>query len=463
LKSKLKEKYNFYQTILEEEKKNHLTKILQKHFSMIEYKVHSKEILRVDQIENEFKLLENKTEIYNEFKLKDEIINSFKYKVFGFCLEFFQNQFENEITIINSKLNELTEKYNIELSELKTSNEKEIAKKTTHIENQKVEIYNLRNQYSLLKEDFALLQNDRDQQIKQLNDKLVNQKDDSDSTIKELSEKLSYIEEKKRESERRVITIQGEYEKQKALLDQRIEFYSKQLEDYNKREKESVIELRSQIKEQQNAIKDNNSKYDNVIKSLNNQIEELQEKMVDYETIISGKESLLEIEKSKLEEHSIKHNMEVEDLKEKLSSIKNKLESERIKNGDEIRLKETEYSCKYNISLNKIEELELKMKNSEENSKSIIIQIERENAILRQNNEFLELQLKELNNLMEEQKKSHESILTRLEMKSSAEEGHEEYTKKIEELKEFFSLEKKQLEENFEKTRQLYLNQVMVL
>ena len=440
-----------------------MTKILQKHFSILEYKIHSKEIQRIEQIENEFKQLEFKTENYNEFRLKDEMINSFKYKVYAFCLEFFQNQFQNELTLLTSKLNELTEKYNVELIEIKTSNEKEILKKTSHIENLKAEIFNLRNQFSLLKEEFALLQNDRDQQIKQLNDKLFNQKDEFESTIKELSEKLNYTEEKKRESERRVISIQGEFEKQKALLDQRIEFYSKQLEDYNKREKDSVIELRSQIKEQQNAIKDNNSKYENIIKSLNSQIEELQEKMVDFETIISGKESLLEMEKSKLEEANIKHNMEVEDLKEKLYNLRNRLDSEKSKFMEEIKLKETEFSCKSNISFNKIEELELKIKNSEDNFKGIILQIERENAILKQNNEFLELQLKELNNLMEEQKKSHESILSRLEMKSLNQEGHEEYTKKIEELKEFFSLEKKQLEENFEKTRQLYLNQVRVL
>ena len=89
------------------------------------------------------------------------------------------------------------------------------------------------------------------------------------------------------------------------------------------------------------------------------------------------------------------------------------------------------------------------------------MKIERDNAILKQSNEFLELQLKELNSQLEEQKRSHDSILSRLEIKAFSQEGQEEYSKKIEELKEFFSNEKKQLDDNFEKSRQLYLTQVI--
>ena len=91
------------------------------------------------------------------------------------------------------------------------------------------------------------------------------------------------------------------------------------------------------------------------------------------------------------------------------------------------------------------------------------MKFEREIAILKQGNEFLELQLKELNNQLEDQKRSHDSILSKLEIKAFSQEGQEEFNRKIEELKEFFSNEKKQLNDNFEKSRQLYLTQVSIL
>ena len=232
--------------------------------------------------------------------------------------------------------------------------------------------------------------------------------------------------------------------------------------DYNKREKESVIELRSQIKEQQNAIKDNNSKYESIIKSLNNKLDELHEKLVDSETMLSGKDSLLELEKSKTEENNMKHNIEMDDLKENVESLKKKIEKEKIKFNGELKSKEIEFVNKYNIILNKLEESELKYRNCDESAKSVIMKIERDNAIMKQSNEFLDLQLKELTNQFDEQKRSHDSILSKLEIKSFFQEGQEEYNKKIEELKHFFSNEKKQLDDNFEKSRQLYITQVIL-
>ena len=108
-------------------------------------------------------------------------------------------------------------------------------------------------------------------------------------------------------------------------------------------------------------------------------------------------------------------------------------------------------------------EIELKYKICDDSAKCNLMKFEREIAILKQGNEFLELQLKELNNQLEDQKRSHESILSKLEIKAFSQEGQEEFNRKIEELKEFFSNEKKQLNDNFEKSRQLYLTQVSIL
>lgn len=67
---------------------------------------------------------------------------------------------------------------------------------------------------------------------------------------------------------------ESEREKQKALLEQRIEFYEKQLEDANKREKELNNELKTQKREHLNSQKDNQKTYEQQIKDLTKKNEE---------------------------------------------------------------------------------------------------------------------------------------------------------------------------------------------
>src|SRR5689334_11143020 len=78
----------------------------------------------------------------------------------------------------------------------------------------------------------------------------------------------------------------------------------------------------------------------------------------------------------------------------------------------------------------KYDELELKLKTTEEHYKALIIKLERENAVLKQNNEFLEIQVKDLTAQMEEQRKNHENIIATLESKTFSMVGHEEFQKK---------------------------------
>ena len=179
--------------------------------------------------------------------------------------------------------------------------------------------------------------------------------------------------------------------------------------------------------------------------------------------MVSSKENQLEFEKNKNEELSIKNNFEIDEYKDKLNSLKQKQDQDKNRYFEEIKNKENEWNSKNNLLKIRYEELELKIKNNDDNSKAVSIKLERDNAILRQNNEFLDLQIKELNNQLEEQKRSHDSILAALESRTTSLQGQEEYIKKIDELKNFFNIEKKQMEENFEKSKQLYISQVFNL
>ena len=380
-----------------------------------------------------------------------------------FTCDFMNNINANEINHLLGKMSELNNKYTQEINESKVYFEKDINKKNNQIEGLKAENIEFKVQINKLKENIALLQKDTDQMTTNMTDKIYRQKEEYERKLNELSNKVNFSDDKQKESEKRSLTIKCEAEKQKVLLEQRIEHFQKQIDDYSKREKDSVHELRSQIKEQQQAIKDNVNKYENQMKSLSQLTEQLKERCIDLESMVSSKENQLEFEKNKNEELSIKNNFEIDEYKDKLNSLKQKQDQDKNRYFEEIKNKENEWNSKNNLLKIRYEELELKIKNNDDNSKAVSIKLERDNAILRQNNEFLDLQIKELNNQLEEQKRSHDSILAALESRTTSLQGQEEYIKKIDELKNFFNIEKKQMEENFEKSKQLYISQVFNL
>lgn len=108
----------------------------------------------------------------------------------------------------------------------------------------------------------------------------------------------------------------------------------------------------------------------------------------------------------------------------------------------------------------KQDEMELKYKTNEESLKNQLIKAEKEIAVLKQNNEFLDIQVKDLNTQLDEQKRNHENIIATLESKTFSMVGHEEFQKKVDEIKAYFENEKKLQTESFEKSKQMYISQI---
>ena len=70
------------------------------------------------------------------------------------------------------------------------------------------------------------------------NNQITRLKEDFDRKIKQAELNTTDNEEKQKEAERKYITIKAEFDKEKALLDQKVEHLTRQIEDYSKREKE---------------------------------------------------------------------------------------------------------------------------------------------------------------------------------------------------------------------------------
>ena len=89
-----------------------------------------------------------------------------------------------------------------------------------------------------------------------MNERVDQMKKDYSRQIEEYKQKIFQSEEHTKEIHRSRISAESEYEKQKALLDQRLEFAEKQLEDLKKKEFELSQELKNQKKDHLSSIKD---------------------------------------------------------------------------------------------------------------------------------------------------------------------------------------------------------------
>ena len=461
LKEKIKEKFSYFSNLYNEENKNNMIRVLQKWYSVIEYKIQGNELKNVEEIESEFKTLEFKlNENFPQFESKAELFNEFKSRVLNFASDFYMNKMNNEVNILKQENEQVIAKLNLDIKQMKTNFDNDLIKKNFHIEQIKQENQDLKNQINKIMENLAILEKEKDQQLKSSNDKTDRLKDDYERKINDLLGKISIQEEKSKEIERNSITVIAESEKDKALYEQKIEQLTKHISEFNKKDKETEMELKSQLKEQSIANKESTQKYDSQIKNMRGELENLKETLIDLESQASEKDNKLESEKIKFDEMQNKFTTEKNELNEKVNTLKNKLEGEKNKLLEDLKNKENDFLTKEKMINIKLEELEIKNKFNEENLKNQINKIEREAAVMKQNNEFLDIQVKELNTHMEDQKKAHENIISTLESKTFSMVGHQEFQKKVDEIKSYFENDKKQLEESFEKTKVNYIYQI---
>jgi len=461
LKLKLKEKFSYYSKITEEDTKNNILKILQKWFSVIEYKIQSGEHKHVDDIEADFNQLENKlVSTFPNFSMRAEMFNDFKSKVLNFAGDFFINKINTELLYLKSENSQVVDRLNFQLSEMKTNYEKDLGKKSTNLDSIKQENVELKEQIKSVRENLAIVEKEKEMMNKNLTSMMERQKQEYESKLNAVNQKSQILEEKQKEAERKLITTQGEAERERALLEQKIDHYSKLIEDYAKREKESGMELKSHVKEQSNAMKESSQKFEIQIRNLNELNDDLKEKLIDLESLLANKEHLFEAERIRADDLQLKFNIEIKDSNDKISSLRKQLADEKSKSSEELTAKENDFNNKISYMKLQQDEMDLKRKNLEESIKNQLQKLEKDHAILKQTNEFLVIQNKELTSQMEEQRKNHDNIISSLETKTFSMVGHEEFQKKVDEIKSYFENEKKQIEDANEKTKNMYNSKI---
>lgn len=465
LKKIFKDKLRIYEDQAEEINKREMFKKLKQFYDYFENKLYNPKSqddeVSCEKIDEELKRMEYKiNERFGEFKLKNELFNDFKANVFYLVGSYLKNNSSLVLEQIKNEKAEILRKQNEEIEEIKQNNLKELKKKTALIESMKTEILEAKEQNSELKHKLLSLEKDNEINSKSTNEKLFRIKDEYEKKIGDMQKIIITNDEKVREADRKVLQIENEKAKEVALLEQKNQYLTKQVEDLKKSGMDSGAELKSQLKESSNALKESSIKYENKIKSLSQTLDQVKESLVETEANCKRAEALLESEKDKVLEIEKKIKQEREENDIKINNLKKKYDLDKEKLSEELSTKEKDLERNFNKLKISYEELELRFKSMEDEYKLQISSLKRDNGILTQNNGFLEEKNRDLIKQMEEQKKNHDQIVARLESKTFSMIGSDEYNKKLDEIKNFYEKDKIHNEETYENQKKIYLKQI---
>ena len=267
LKNKIKEKYSYYLKVQDEENKGKIIRVLNKWYSILEQRIQNNEFKSIDEISKDFITLEDRlNNTFQNYNGKTELFNDFKTKVFSFASNYYYKKAENEKKFMEEQTEQKLKKLKDDLENAKNNYNKENDKNKIIINQNKTQINDLKEELNQLKETLAVTTKEKEIEAMNFNNQKQRLVDDYERRLKDAENKTTDNEEKSKEAQRKVIIIKAQYEKEKDLLNQKVEHLNKQIEDYIKREKEMKQEANSQIKERDIAYKDKMDKYEKTIK-----------------------------------------------------------------------------------------------------------------------------------------------------------------------------------------------------
>ena len=393
LKSKMKEKYSYYLKVQDEENKGKIIRVLNKWYSILEQRIQNNEFKSIDEITKDFITLEERlNDTFQNYAGKTELFNEFKTRVFAFAGNFYAKKAESEKKFMEEQNEQKIKKLKSDLENAKNNFNKENEKKQIILNQNKTQINDLQEELNQTKETLALTQKEKEIESMNYNNQINRLKDDYERRLKDAETKTTDNEEKSKVAERKMITIKAEFDKQKALLNQKVDQLNKIIDDYKKNEKQMKDENNSQMKELSLACKDKLEKYEKTIKSLNAENDQLKEQVVDLEANVEGLGLDLQNERNRNEELTEKTNKEIEELEEDLNNLKKTSSEEKEKLENELNTRIEELSSELKKNKLKLDENEVKNKTLENSSRTEIKKIETENAILKQENTLLKTQ-----------------------------------------------------------------------
>ena len=453
---KIRQKYNTIRAENEKESRKSCQMFLTSSYICTEKK------LKGNEFEN-FSSFERELRAFQHYFLENgppgpsrrAILLEFSQRCLNEGAEYFMKNMENELNLQGILSQEMALKLENQVKEVKDEVMRErmtYTSKMTSLETAKAE---LSAKEQSLREDYGSLMKEKSQVERNMEEKIEEANCQHQRALVEVNTKLANKDENTKDFQRRLITAESDFEKQKALLDQKIHFMEKSLEDAKKKEKEYSQEIKSQKRDHSNGVKEVTGRYETQMKELGRKLEETTEKANEMESSLITLENKYDIEKQHWEEIETTLRGKVKEQMSDLQELRRTLECEQEKNRSNNQQKENDYKSKVLLQDEMISELERAVKNGEEKFKVHKGKWDKEAAILKQKVEFYEVQLSECKKQIEENKKAHESMIKAVENRDVENRvGKATLDKQIQEIQEIHMNEMKDLESQYEATRQ---------
>ena len=451
LMKKIKKKFGILKAENEKESQRVCMSFIHTEYSSIEKKLKSNEYSTLGDFEKELKgfhrfYLENGPKIVN----RGVVVLEFLQKCLSEAANFFLRNSMNEADFQKTLGAELQKKLEFELRELKDEGKREKETLLMKVGKHESDIAELTLREANLQETVSSLKIEKEKNESELRSAFASEKSDLISKINAQKSQLSSVEESSKDIERQSFLLKSEFDKEKALLLQKVSYLEKSAEETNKKEKEQGTELKNAKKDHLSQIKEVSGKYEGLTKSLQSKVNELQERILELENDLATQEQKSEMEKKKWQLSVSNLNSTIDELESENCGLKRDLKDLRVNEErmNENVLKENEGKIEELEGI--VKELKEKLEGKEEAYSGIRSAAEKDKAVNGQKIEFLEEQLKESKRQMEENSRAHDAILKALETNESERKMD---NRQLHELKELHRKEIKALEIEFESTK----------
>lgn len=173
-----------------------------------------------------------------------------------------------------------------------------------------------------LKETLAEVKHEKEANEADWRSRMDTQKDESNRMVEEYKQRMYQTEEKSKEQQRHVMASESEFDKEKALLEQKIQYLESNAESFKEKEVEMSSEIKSQKKELIMNLKESSTKFEKQIKGLQDKLEVTQEKLVEKEGEILDKDQKYEMEVQNLTEQNKKMNSQLSTMTTQMEQLK---------------------------------------------------------------------------------------------------------------------------------------------
>ncbi|CAD8065990.1 unnamed protein product [Paramecium primaurelia] len=390
---------------------------------------------------------------------RNQIILEFLQRALIEGSNLFIRQYNQETDMMKNVAQETQKKLEQELKEVRQDSLKDknnLLMKLAQVESEKSDL-ELREQVA--RDNLEELKIQKEQVERDLKLESENEKIELTRQIQELKGQVIKAEEYNKDMERNTLFGNSEFEKERALLEQKITFFEKLVNEMNTKELEYQNEIKNLRKEHSLQSKDQQTKSDQMVRQLQQKLSDLQEKLNEMENELIEKESNFENDFKKFEhkERSLtKQNFE---LNEQIQGLTRELREYRRNEEQMQQMLKNDANNQVNELLEKVQGLEDLIKTKDDQLKQTKSHSEKDKALMQQKMEFMEVQLDEYKKQIEENKKSHDAIMKAFE-NSSNESTYKIDAAKMNDLREQHKKDLKNIENEYESVKKRLQQQV---